>query len=63
MMDIVEIVHFASFGPIVYLTLKRDCQYWSNDAVDADEESALLITETAQVMRFLFLQSYLVLKI
>jgi hypothetical protein len=49
-MDLHEIIHFCSFGPLVYLTLKRDCQYWSNDAVDADEESALVMTQTNQVI-------------
>lgn len=52
-MDFIEIVHFCSFGPIVYLTLKRDCQYWSNDAVDADEESAQLITQENEVTTFI----------
>jgi len=40
-LDLSELAHFFSFGPVVYLTLKRDCQYWSTD-VDDDEEDQLI---------------------
>ena len=40
-LDLSELAHFFSFGPVVYLTLKRDCQYWSPD-VDDDEEDQLI---------------------
>jgi hypothetical protein len=35
---------FLTFAPRAYLALKRDCQYWSSDLGDDDED----ITMNAQ---------------
>lgn len=41
LVDITEIIHFGTFCSVVYLALKRDCQYWSSGFGDEEEEEAM----------------------
>ena len=41
--DITELVQFVTFAPMVYLTLKRDCQYWGAAMTDENEEEQHLL--------------------
>ncbi len=52
--DFVELVEYYSFAPYLYLSLKRDCQYWSavvegKDDED-DDELQNLVTQTNEVI-------------
>lgn len=39
--DLTEIVHFGTFASVVYLALKRDCQYWSSGFGEEEEEEKM----------------------
>lgn len=45
-LDIAEFIHYSSFAPIAYLTLKRDCQYW---CTDVDDEEEMLLNHANEV--------------
>jgi serine/threonine protein kinase len=39
--DFLHFIQFANFGPLAYLALKRDCQYWATD-IDNENELTLM---------------------
>lgn len=41
-MDVTQLIYFIGFPPVVYLTLKRDSQYWMHDLADDEERQAMI---------------------
>lgn len=49
--DLTELLQFVTFAPVVYLTLKRDCQYWGAAMADENEEEQhLLLVQNNKVI-------------
>ena len=46
--DIMRFVQFGTWGPLAYLTLKRNCQYWATD-LDLDENEETLKSHTESI--------------
>jgi serine/threonine protein kinase len=46
--DIMRFVQFGIWGPLAYLTLKRNCQYWATD-LDLDENEETLKSHTESI--------------
>jgi hypothetical protein len=46
--DIMRFVQFGTWGPLAYLTLKRNCQYWATD-LDLEENEETLKSHTESI--------------